>query len=47
MYTRMEPAMLRELLDRIEPRITKRTTYMRTPLEPGVKLAITLRYLAT
>ena len=46
-YTHMEPAMFRELLDRIEPRITKQTTNMRTPLEPCVKLAITLRYLAT
>ena len=36
--TRLEPAMFRELLDRIEPR-TKQTTNMRTPLESGVKLA--------
>ena len=27
-YTRMEPAMFRELLDRIAPRITKQTTNM-------------------
>ena len=46
-YTRMEPAMFRNLLDRIEPRITKQTTNMRTSLKHGVKLAITLRYLAT
>ena len=46
-YTRMEPVMFRELLDRIEPRITKQTINMRIPLEPGVKLAISLRYLAT
>ena len=46
-YTHMEPAMFREFLDRIEPRITKQTINMRIPLEPGVKLAITLTYLAT
>ena len=40
-------SMFRELLHRIEPRITKQTINMRIPLEPGVKLAITLRYLAT
>ena len=39
--------MFRGLLHRIEPRITKQTINMRIPLEPGVKLAITLRYLAT
>ena len=45
-YTRMEPTMFRELLDRIAPRITKQTTNMRTPLEFGVKLVITIRYMA-
>ena len=29
------------------PRFQKKTTYCRKPLSPGLKLAITLRYLAT
>ena len=38
--------MFYELLQRITPRITKSSSY-RQPLEPGLKLALTLRYLAT
>ena len=45
-YMRMQPAMFFELLQRITPRIRKSTCY-RKPLEPGLKLAITLRYLAS
>ena len=45
-YMRMQPAMFYELLQRITPRIRKSTRY-RKPLEPGLKLAITLRYLAS
>ena len=45
-YMRMHPAMFYELLQRITPRIRKSTRY-RKPLEPGLKLAITLRYLAS
>ena len=44
---RMEPAMFRELLERIGPRITKADTTFRNALQPGLKLAITLRHLAT
>jgi len=44
---RMEPAMFREILDRVRPRITGTTTNWRKPLEPGLKLALTLRHLAT
>jgi hypothetical protein len=43
----MEPAMFYELLERITPRISKQTTNWRKPLDPGLKLAVTLRYLAT
>ena len=43
---RMQPAMFHELLQRIAPRIQKSTRY-RKPLEPGLKLPITLSYLAT
>ena len=46
-FVRMEPASFQELLMRVGPRITKRTTWFREPLEPGLKLAITLRHLAT
>ncbi|XP_052778489.1 uncharacterized protein LOC128215927 [Mya arenaria] len=45
-FLRMEPQMYYELLNRAGPRITKSTTH-RTPLDPGLKLAITLRFLAT
>ena len=46
-FVRMEPVSFQELLMRVGPRITKRTTWFREPLEPGLKLAITLRHLAT
>ena len=45
-FLRMEPDMFREMLVRVTPRISKRTD-RRPPLEPGLKLAITLRFLAT
>lgn len=46
-YLRMEPAMFDELLQRVGPRITKQDTHWRQSLEPGLKLALTLRFLAT
>lgn len=45
-FLRMEPAMFRELLRRVGPRI-ERSREGRQPLSAGLKLAITLRYLAT
>jgi len=45
-FLRMEPDMFRQLLVRVEPRITK-SSDARPPLLPGLKLAITLRFLAT
>jgi len=45
-YMRITPRMFLELLQRIELRITK-SNMRRRPLEPGLKLAITLRFLAT
>jgi hypothetical protein len=44
---RMEPAMFKELLQRVCPRIEKSNTFWRKPLEPGLRLALTLRFLAT
>jgi hypothetical protein len=39
--------MFDELLARVGPRITKQHTSYREPLEPGMKLALTLRHLAS
>lgn len=46
-YLRMEPAMFHELVIRMTPRIEKQTIKYRSPLNPGLRLAVTLRYLAT
>ncbi|KAK7097770.1 hypothetical protein V1264_004701 [Littorina saxatilis] len=46
-FLRMSPAMFDELLARVGPRITKQYTFYRDPLEPGMKLALTLRHLAS
>ena len=46
-FMRLEPRMFHELLLRFTPRLTKQETNMRHPLDPGLKLAIILRYMAT
>ncbi|XP_014671429.1 PREDICTED: uncharacterized protein LOC106812148 [Priapulus caudatus] len=46
-FMRMPPEMFDELLARVGPRITKEHTSCREPLEPGLKLALTLRHLAS
>ncbi|XP_034039667.1 putative nuclease HARBI1 [Thalassophryne amazonica] len=46
-FMRLEPPAFLELLTRIAQRITKQDTNYRKALEPGLKLAITLRFLAT
>ena len=46
-YLRMEPAMFDELVQRVGPRIEKQDTKMRKALPPGLKLAITVRFLAS
>ncbi len=46
-FLRMDTEMFDEMLERLRPRITKQLTWMREPLDPGLKLAITLRHLAS
>ena len=46
-FMRMPPDMFHEILARVAPRITKQHTWFRAPIEPGMKLAITLRHLAS
>ena len=46
-FVRMDPPMFDELLQRIGPRIGRQDTNYRKALEPGLKLAITLRFMAT
>lgn len=46
-FLRLDVATFHDILARIEGRITKQTTYFRRPISPGLKLAFTLRYLAT
>jgi len=44
---RIEPAMFQELTDRLTPRILKQNTNYRKAIEPGMRLAITLKHLTT
>ena len=46
-YLRVEPEMFDTILERIRPRITKMDTCMKICLDPGLKLAVTLRFLVT
>jgi hypothetical protein len=46
-FQRVDPELFQELLAKVGPHIDRQTTNMRQPLEPGLRLAITLRYLAT
>ena len=45
-FMRMEPQMFDKLVDRLSPRITVQDTNWRKALEPGLNVAVTLRYLA-
>ena len=45
-FLRMEPDV-DELVQRVGPRITKTETHMRKALSPGLKIALTVRYLAS
>ena len=46
-FMRMPPAMYDDIVQRLTPALTKETTNWRAPLEPGLKVAITLRHLAS
>lgn len=46
-FLRMPPVMFDELLARLVPLITKQDTNYRNAIEPGLKLAMTIRHLAT
>lgn len=46
-FMRMSPAMFDELLARVGPRLSKQNTICKDALEPGLKLALTLRHLAS
>lgn len=46
-FCRMSLADFEFLLAKIEPMIKKKQTRLRIPIPPKIRLAITLRYLAT
>ncbi|XP_041467460.1 uncharacterized protein LOC121417789 [Lytechinus variegatus] len=46
-FRRMPPDMFDELVNRLTPRLLKTQTNFRANLEPGLKVAITLRHLAS
>ena len=46
-FVRMEPRMFDEILNRVRVELSKQDTNFRKAIDPGLKLACTLRYLAT
>ncbi len=46
-FVRCEPAMFQEMVDRLTPLICKLNTNYRKALDPGLKVTITLHYMAT
>ncbi|XP_035673121.1 protein ALP1-like [Branchiostoma floridae] len=46
-FMRMPIAMYDELLERVTGRLTKKATFMRDPLDPGLKLALTIQHLVS
>ena len=46
-FTRLSPQMFADMAHRLNPRLQKYHTWYREPLSVGLKLAITLRYMAT
>ena len=46
-FVRINPDMFNQMVEDLTPRLQKKTTNRRKPMCTGLKLAITLRYLAT
>ena len=46
-FLRLSPGLFEGLLEKVSPLIKKHDTYFRKAIPPGMRLAITLRYLAT
>ena len=46
-YLRMDARMFQELVERVGPHLQKEDTFWRKALTPEIRLAVTLRYLAT
>ena len=46
-FMRMSPPLFRVLLEKCRPYLEKQKTNFREPLPPGLRLAVTLRFLAT
>lgn len=46
-YLRMDDKLFQDILARIRPHIERQQTNLKKPLEPGLRLAMTLRFLAT
>ena len=46
-FIRMPPELFQELEQRLGPENQRERTWMREPLSPGLKLAVTLRHLAS
>ena len=46
-FTRLTPQLFNEVLQKVAPALEREFTTFREPLSPGLKLALTLRHLAT
>ena len=46
-FVRMDPEMFQQMVADLTPRLQRKSTNFREPLSVGLRLAITLRYLAT
>ena len=46
-YLRITPDLFQEMVEKVTPHLQKQSTFMREPLPVGLKLAVTLRFLAT
>ena len=46
-FLRLSPALFESLLAKVTPYIQRQDTYFRKAVSPGMRLAITLRFLAT